>query len=58
VLACRPAESESELSFSGVADLLAGVGTETLAALPAPHRRALDVVLLRADPDPGSEVTE
>lgn len=58
MLACRPAESESELSFSGVADLLAGVGTETLAALPAPQRRALDVVLLRADPDPGSEVTE
>lgn len=56
VLSCRPAQSESELSFTGIADLLAGVGDDTLARLPRPQRHALDVVLLRAEPDPGVDV--
>lgn len=46
VLTCRPAESEVRLSFASLGDLLDGVLTETLAALPGPQRRALEIALL------------
>jgi len=49
VVAARPAAAEAKLAFSGLTDLLAGVDPERLARLPAPQRRALDVVLLRAE---------
>lgn len=49
VVAARPAAAEEKLAFSGLTDLLAGVDLERLARLPAPQRRALDVVLLRAE---------
>src|SRR5207344_2057569 len=56
VLASRPGASEARLTFVGLGDVLAGVGDEVLGELPAPQRRALDVALLRADPDgPGPE---
>ncbi|MGI8682408.1 MAG: helix-turn-helix transcriptional regulator [Mycobacteriales bacterium] len=58
VLVCRPAQSESALSFTALADLLGDLEDDVLATLPGPQRRALDVVLLRADPDPGAPAVE
>jgi DNA-binding CsgD family transcriptional regulator len=51
VLAASPAESETPLAFAALADLLAAVGTDELECLPQPQRRALDVALLRVEPD-------
>jgi DNA-binding CsgD family transcriptional regulator len=52
VLTCRPVESEVPLSFSALSDLIEHVPTNALVGLPGPQRRALDVALLRAEPDP------
>jgi tetratricopeptide (TPR) repeat protein len=49
VLSCRPAESETRLSFGGLGDLLDRVDERTLGLLPPPQRRALEVALLRRD---------
>lgn len=49
VLTARPGAAEAELGFSGLADLLAGELEHTLARLPDPQRRALEVALLLAD---------
>src|SRR5512144_158744 len=51
VLASRPSGSEAQLAFAGLADLLDGVTADNLAALPPPQRRALEVALLREEPD-------
>ncbi len=51
VLSCRPAQSEADLSFSSLTDLLAGVEDGATSELPLPQHRALDAALLRADPD-------
>src|SRR5437764_447141 len=51
VLACRPTESETALSFAALADLLAEVPVEMLAGLPGPQQRGLQVALLRAEPE-------
>jgi DNA-binding CsgD family transcriptional regulator len=51
VLSCNPGELEVRLSYASLADLLADVEEPVLASLPAPQRRALDVALLRADPE-------
>src|ERR687887_2467129 len=51
VLSCRAAQAETRLSFAGLADLLAPISSEALRRLPAPQRRALEVALLRAEPD-------
>jgi DNA-binding CsgD family transcriptional regulator len=45
----RPAEQEVQLAFTAVADLLDGVDTTDLTAVPAPQVRALEVALVRAD---------
>ncbi len=45
VLACRPAESETKLSFSALADLLGGVVDDVLPGLPQPRRQALEIAL-------------
>ncbi len=58
VLACRPAQSEANLSFAALADLLAGVPEPVLSRLPPAQRQALDVVLLRAQPEPGDAGTD
>jgi DNA-binding CsgD family transcriptional regulator len=50
VLASRPGPSEPRLTFVGLADLLQLVESDVLDELPSPQRRALDVALLRADP--------
>ncbi len=49
VLSCAPAEAETALAYSSLADLLSGVGLDVLAELPAPQREALEVALLRSD---------
>lgn len=51
LLSCRPVESEAQLAFAGLGDLLEEVSEETMAGLPAPQRRALEVALLRAEAD-------
>lgn len=47
VLTARPAQNESVLAYSSLADLLAGVAETTLAGLPELQRLAVDHVLLR-----------
>jgi len=47
VLATRPSEAEAKLSFSGLADLLAGV--DDLAGIPDPQRRSIEVALAREE---------
>lgn len=46
VRTAHPAEAEAAFSFAALGDLLADVGDERLAALPAPQRRALEAALL------------
>jgi DNA-binding CsgD family transcriptional regulator len=46
-LCCRTAESEAKLALAALADLLAELGDDLLARLPAPQRHALGVALLR-----------
>src|SRR6266568_5026585 len=56
VIRCCPAEPETWLSFSGLADLMAEVPGHALDALPGPQRDALDVALLkRAAPRRGAD---
>jgi DNA-binding CsgD family transcriptional regulator/tetratricopeptide (TPR) repeat protein len=50
VLSARPSDAETGLSFAAVADLLDGVDVGSLAGVPAPQLRALEVALLRAEP--------
>jgi DNA-binding CsgD family transcriptional regulator len=47
VLRCRPAESEAQLSYAALGDLLEGVLDEALRLLPDPQRHALEVAMLR-----------
>jgi len=48
VLSCAPAEVETALSYSSLADLLSGIEPSLVATLPAPQRDALEVALLQA----------
>jgi DNA-binding CsgD family transcriptional regulator len=57
VLVSRPAEAESALAYSGLADLLTHIDRALLQALPEPQCRALEAALLLSDfeghpPDP------
>ncbi|HEY7076232.1 MAG TPA: AAA family ATPase [Solirubrobacteraceae bacterium] len=49
LLSSRPAESDEQLSFAGLGDLLSGVLDRVLPQLPSPQRSALEVALLLAD---------
>ena len=49
VLSSRPAEAERTLAHLGLGDLLEAWLDETLPALSAPRRRALEIVTLRAE---------
>jgi len=49
-LVCRPAEAEAKLGYAALADLLETVPEETFAGLADPQRRALDIALLRVEP--------
>ena len=51
VLRCRPGERETQLAYAALGDLLSEVPDAALADLPAPQRRALEVALLRAEPE-------
>ena len=51
VLSTRASDAEAQLSFAGLIDLLDDVAGDALADLPAPQRKALEVALLRAEPD-------
>ena len=46
ILATRPSEAETRLSFAGLADLLADATAEVLPELPPIQRRALETALL------------
>jgi DNA-binding CsgD family transcriptional regulator len=52
-LSTRPAETESQLSYAGLADILDPILDDALRALPSPQRRALEVALQRAEPEGG-----
>ncbi len=51
VLVCRPIESEAQLAYAAIGDLLADVSEEAMAELPEPQRRALEMALLRREPE-------
>ena len=51
VLTSRPAEAERMLAHVVLGDLFADAEPESLAALPAPRRRAFEAALLREEPD-------
>ena len=51
VLASRPGRADAQLALAGFGDLFAVVPSELVESLPAPQRRALDVALLRAEPE-------
>lgn len=50
VLTSRPAEAETKLALSALADLIEPVEGEAYSGLPPPQRQALEVALLRAEP--------
>jgi DNA-binding CsgD family transcriptional regulator len=50
VLSASPTESETQLPFTALGDLLAEHVAEILDDLPTPQRRALEVALLLAEP--------
>ena len=51
VLVARPSGAEAELSFAALIDLFDGIDLGALDGLPAPQRLALEVALLRTEPD-------
>lgn len=51
VLTCKPAQSETKLSLAGLADLLGGLADSVLPTIAVPQRQALEVALLRLEPD-------
>jgi DNA-binding CsgD family transcriptional regulator len=51
VLSCRAAQAEAKLPYTALTDLLAEAADEVLPSLPAPQRRALEVAMLRIEPE-------
>jgi DNA-binding CsgD family transcriptional regulator len=51
VLTCAAVSSEAQLSYTGLRDLLAHTFDDAASWLPAPQRHALDVALLREEPE-------
>jgi DNA-binding CsgD family transcriptional regulator len=51
VLRSRPSEAEAQVALSAVEELVDGVPEDAWTALPPPQRRALEIALLRAEPD-------
>lgn len=49
VCRCRPAQTETEMSFAALIDLFEDVPEDAFRSLPGPQRRALEVALLRRD---------
>ncbi len=50
LLAARPSSAEAELPFAALIDLCETVDSDVLSEIPAPQRLALEVALLRAEP--------
>jgi DNA-binding CsgD family transcriptional regulator len=50
ILACRPAETETPLSFAGLGDLLVDAFDEVDSELPAPQAHGVAVALRRREP--------
>ena len=53
-LSARPAEPEAHLTYAALSDLLAAVPPAVIGELAGPERQALDVALLRAEPEGGA----
>jgi len=51
VMSCRPVQSEAQLSFTALSDLLGGVPSSAFDVLPSPQRKALEVALMLAEPE-------
>ena len=51
MLICRGVEAEASLSFAGLSELLALVFDDVAPTLLPPRRRALEIALLRIEPD-------
>lgn len=51
VIDCRLARAEAQLAFTALSDLLAEVPEDVLGEIPSPQRRALEIALLRAEPE-------
>ena len=51
VLVSRPTESEAQLAYAALGDLLDEVPEDALGELPEPQRQALEVALLRREPE-------
>jgi len=51
-LPCRPAQMETGLALSAIADLVDTAPADAVASLPDPQRHALEITLLREDPGP------
>jgi hypothetical protein len=51
VVSCRPVEAETQLGYAALGDMLAAVPEGVVARLPSPQRHAIDVALLRAEPE-------
>ena len=51
VMRCRPVQSEAQLAFTALSDLLADVPPSALDVLPSPQRKALEVALMLAEPE-------
>ena len=53
VLVTRPSNADTAVPWAGLSDLLGSVEPTTLAALPEPQRRAVEIALSRREPDAG-----
>lgn len=51
MLSCRASQAEARLTYVALGDLLAPIGPAAFERLPEPQRRALEIALLRAEPD-------
>lgn len=56
VLRARPVQSEAQLSYVAVADLLEPLASDVVPRLPEPLRRALEISLLHAQPQREGEL--
>ena len=51
VLECRPSRSETDLSYVGLTDLLAGLDHGVFQTLPGPQARVIRTILRREEPE-------
>jgi DNA-binding CsgD family transcriptional regulator len=51
VLVTRPSTGDTAVPWAGLSDLLGSVGPDTLASLPEPQRRAIEIALSRREPE-------